>query len=46
MNTVRWNIAGSPEVNQSVRMFLVAQGGGRKGDLSLVLLKKQCSPIC
>ena len=34
MNTVRWNIAVSPEVDQSVRMFLAAQGGGRKGDLS------------
>ncbi len=34
MNTVRWNIAVSPEVDQSVRMFIAAQGGGRKGDLS------------
>ncbi len=34
MNTVRWNIAVSPEVDQSVRMFLAARGGGRKGDLS------------
>jgi hypothetical protein len=34
MNTVRWNVAVSPEVDQSVRMFLAAQGGGRKGDLS------------
>jgi hypothetical protein len=34
MNTVRWNIAISPEVDQSVRMFIAAQGGGRKGDLS------------
>lgn len=34
MNTVRWNIAVSPEVDQSVRLFLAAQGGGRKGDLS------------
>jgi hypothetical protein len=34
MKTVRWNIAVSPEVDQSVRMFLAAQGGGRKGDLS------------
>lgn len=32
--TVRWNIAVSPELDQSVRMFLAAQGGGRKGDLS------------
>ena len=34
MNTVRWNLAVSPEVDQSVRLFLAAQGGGRKGDLS------------
>jgi hypothetical protein len=34
MNTVRWNLAVSPDTDQSVRMFLAAQGGGRKGDLS------------
>ncbi|MDR1228679.1 MAG: ribbon-helix-helix domain-containing protein [Azoarcus sp.] len=34
MNTVRWNIAVSPDTDRSVRMFLAAQGGGRKGDLS------------
>ena len=34
MPTVRWNIAVSPEVDQSVRMFIAAQGGGRKGNLS------------
>jgi len=34
MTTVRWNVAVSPEVDQSVRMFIAAQGGGRKGDLS------------
>jgi len=34
MSSVRWNIAVSPEVDQSVRMFIAAQGGGRKGDLS------------
>jgi len=34
MGSVRWNIAVSPDVDQSVRMFLAAQGGGRKGDLS------------
>lgn len=34
MTTVRWNIAVSPEVDQSVRLFIAAQGGGRKGDLS------------
>ena len=34
MNAVRWNIAVSPDMDQSVRMFIAAQGGGRKGDLS------------
>jgi hypothetical protein len=34
MATTRWNIAVSSEMDQSVRMFLAAQGGGRKGDLS------------
>lgn len=34
MSTVRWNLAVSPEVDRSVRMFIAAQGGGRKGDLS------------
>ncbi|MEL5848142.1 MAG: ribbon-helix-helix domain-containing protein [Candidatus Igneacidithiobacillus chanchocoensis] len=34
MSNVRWNIAVSAEIDQSVRMFLAAQGGGRKGDLS------------
>ena len=34
MSTVRWNIAVSQDVDQSVRMFIAAQGGGRKGDLS------------
>lgn len=33
-STVRRNIAVSPEVDQSVRMFIAARGGGRKGDLS------------
>ena len=37
MNNVRWNVAVSPEVDQSVRMFLAAQGGGRKGDLSRLI---------
>ena len=32
--TVRWNIAVSPNTDQSVRMFFASQGGGRKGDLS------------
>lgn len=34
MTAVRWNVAVSPEVDQSLRMYLAAQGGGRKGDLS------------
>jgi hypothetical protein len=34
MSTVRWNIAVSSDTDQSVRMFLASQGGGRKGDLS------------
>lgn len=34
MNSVRWNIAVSPDIDRSVRMFIAAQGGGRKGDLS------------
>jgi len=34
MESVRWNIAVSPVTDQAVRMFIAAQGGGRKGDLS------------
>jgi Ribbon-helix-helix domain len=34
MDSVRWNIVVSPDTDQSVRMFLAAQGGSRKGDLS------------
>lgn len=34
MSGVRWNIAVSPNTDQSLRMYLAAQGGGRKGDLS------------
>jgi len=34
MNSVRWNIAVSPATDQSLRMYLASQGGGRKGDLS------------
>lgn len=34
MRTVRWNIAVSADTDQSVRLFLASQGGGRKGDLS------------
>jgi len=34
MKTVRWNIAVSKDTDQSVRMLMATQGGGRKGDLS------------
>jgi len=34
MSTIRWNVAVSADTDQSVRMFLAAQGGGRKGGLS------------
>jgi len=34
MSSVRWNIAVSPDTDQSVRMYLAGQGGGRRGDLS------------
>jgi len=34
MNTTRWNVAVSADTDQSLRMFLASQGGGRKGDLS------------
>ncbi|RUI13571.1 ribbon-helix-helix domain-containing protein [Pseudomonas aeruginosa] len=34
METVRWNVAVSADTDQSLRMFLASQGGGRKGDLS------------
>lgn len=33
MSNVRWNVVVSPEVDQSVRLFLAATGG-KKGDLS------------
>ncbi len=34
MNQIRWNIAVSPDTDQSLRIFLASRGGGRKGDLS------------
>jgi len=34
METTRWNVAVSTSTDQSLRMFLASQGGGRKGDLS------------
>lgn len=30
----RWNLAVTPETDQSVRLFLARQGRARKGDLS------------
>lgn len=33
MSNVRWNVVVSPQVDQSVRMFLAAHGS-KKGDLS------------
>lgn len=34
MNTIRWNLAVSADTDQSLRLFLASQGGGKKGDLS------------
>ena len=34
MNMTRWNVAVSADTDQSLRMFLASQGGGKKGDLS------------
>ena len=34
MGSVRWNVSVSPDTDQSVRMFIAAQGGGCKDDLS------------
>lgn len=34
MDMTRWNVAVSAETDQSLRMFLASQGGGKKGDLS------------
>ena len=34
MDTIRWNVAVSADTDQSLRMYLASQGGGRKGDLS------------
>ena len=34
MDSVRWNVSVSADTDQSVRMFIAAEGGGRKGDLS------------
>ena len=37
MESVRWNVAVSPDTDQAVRMFIAAQGGGRKGALSRLI---------
>ncbi|MBP7338395.1 ribbon-helix-helix domain-containing protein [Niveispirillum sp.] len=34
MRSVRWDIAVSPDIDQSVRSFLASQGNGREADLS------------
>lgn len=34
MSSIRWNIAVSADTDQSLRLYLAGQGGGRKGDLS------------
>lgn len=34
MNQVRWNIAVSPDTDQSLRMFLASRSGDQKGDPS------------
>ena len=34
MSQVHWNIAVSPDTDQSLRMFLASQGSEQKGDLS------------
>ena len=32
--TIRWNVAVSPDTDQALRIFLANQGRGKKGDLS------------
>lgn len=34
MNTIRWNLAVSSDIDHTLRMFLANRGGGKKGDLS------------
>lgn len=34
MNTIRWNVVVSADVDESLRMFLASEGSGRKGDMS------------
>nr|WP_298414385.1 ribbon-helix-helix domain-containing protein [uncultured Halomonas sp.] len=45
MNTVRWNVAVSGDTDQSLRMFLASQGGGKKGDLSRFIEEAVCARI-
>lgn len=33
-NATRWSLVVSAETDRTLRQFLAAQGGGRKGDLS------------
>jgi hypothetical protein len=37
MNTVKWNVAVSADTDQSLRLFLAEQSGGKKGNLSHVI---------
>ena len=37
MESVRWNIAVPLDTDRSARMFIAAQGGGRKGDPSRLI---------
>lgn len=45
MSKVHWNIAVSPEADQSLRMFLASQGGVREGDLARFIEDAVCARI-
>jgi hypothetical protein len=45
MSTVRWNLAVSSDTDQSVRMLLASQGGGRECDLSRFVEQAVCTYI-
>ncbi len=34
MNKTRWNVTVSADIDRSLRLFLINQGRGKKGDLS------------
>ncbi|WP_282295169.1 ribbon-helix-helix domain-containing protein [Stenotrophomonas sp. PS02289] len=34
MNTIRWNVVVSADIDESLRMFLASEGGGQQGDMS------------